>query len=71
MKALDYCSSLDVVHRDLKLPNILINKYHVIKLADFGLATIKPNANMQSFCGSLGMMAPEILEYYIKHKHSH
>jgi len=29
---------LNIVHRDLKLANILINKDFVIKLADFGFA---------------------------------
>jgi len=36
--AIDYCHMHGVVHRDLKCANILIDKFGVVKLADFGLA---------------------------------
>lgn len=38
LKALDCLHKNYIIHRDLKLSNILINKYGEIKLADFGLA---------------------------------
>lgn len=38
LKGLAYCHSRRILHRDLKLQNLLVDKYGVIKLADFGLA---------------------------------
>lgn len=38
LKAISYCHSRRVLHRDLKLQNLLVNRDGTIKLADFGLA---------------------------------
>lgn len=38
LRAIDYCSTRGVMHRDLKPHNILINRDGVVKVADFGLA---------------------------------
>lgn len=37
-KAIAFCHSRRILHRDLKLQNLLVNKDGTIKLADFGLA---------------------------------
>ncbi len=39
VSAVDYCHSMLVIHKDLKLENILIDVNNNIKLIDFGLAT--------------------------------
>jgi len=44
LEALDYCHSHNVVHRDIKGKNILVDKCGTLKLADFGSAKQFENA---------------------------
>ena len=64
--ALDFMSSRDVVHRDIKPTNILFRvngDFNTLKIVDFGLAKILPGGETtKDFCGSLGYIAPEIYE---------
>ena len=54
---------MKIVHRDLKLANILINNDLVVKLGDFGFAKhFEDNSLLQSYCGTPITMAPEILK---------
>ncbi|KAM3127821.1 hypothetical protein pb186bvf_020100 [Paramecium bursaria] len=50
--------SVDYMHRDIKLSNIMVNSQSEIKLIDFGLATKCKKQHKQ--CGTPGHMAPEI-----------
>ncbi|KAI8865644.1 Pkinase-domain-containing protein, partial [Ramicandelaber brevisporus] len=60
--ALDYLHRNSVVHRDLKIENILITGDNDIKLIDFGLSNLyNPRAQLSTFCGSLYFAAPELL----------
>ncbi|KAG5518481.1 hypothetical protein PMAC_002877 [Pneumocystis sp. 'macacae'] len=60
--ALDYCHRNSVVHRDLKIENILISKEGDIKIIDFGLSNLySPHSQLSTFCGSLYFAAPELL----------
>ncbi|KAI8936588.1 hypothetical protein NX059_006990 [Plenodomus lindquistii] len=61
--ALDYCHRNSIVHRDLKIENILISKTGDIKIIDFGLSNLfSPKNQLKTFCGSLYFAAPELLQ---------
>ncbi|BGP13021.1 Serine/threonine-protein kinase [Rhodosporidiobolus nylandii] len=60
--ALEYCHANSIVHRDLKIENILISKTGNIKIIDFGLSNLySPVSHLSTFCGSLYFAAPELL----------
>ncbi|EAQ85009.1 conserved hypothetical protein [Chaetomium globosum CBS 148.51] len=59
------CSSNTIVHRDLKIENILISKTGDIKIIDFGLSNLfspDENRKLKTYCGSLYFAAPELLQ---------
>lgn len=62
LEGLEYCHNLDIVYRDIKPENILIDIDGHVKIADFGLSKIiKKKQRSHSFCGSPEYMCPEIL----------
>jgi len=62
VSAVEYCHANLVVHRDLKLENVLIDNQGNVKVTDFGLANmIEPGKTLKTFCGSPNYTAPEIL----------
>ena len=58
-----YIHSKNIVHRDIKLENILIDVNNNIKICDFGIGKILDNKNkkLHDQCGTPMYMAPEIL----------
>ncbi|CAF1075592.1 unnamed protein product [Adineta steineri] len=61
--AVEYIHSKNIVHRDLKAENLLLDSHGNIKVADFGFANIfKPNSKLQTFCGSPPYAAPELFQ---------
>lgn len=63
LSAVDYCHRNSIVHRDLKIENILVDSVTGdIKLLDFGLSNFyDPDDSLHTFCGSLYFAAPELL----------
>lgn len=59
---LNHCHSKGVLHRDIKLDNILLNGAGELKIGDFGVSRqVKKGELMLEQCGTPAYIAPEIL----------
>lgn len=58
---IEYLHANEILHRDLKLENILFKDKKSLVLADFGLAAkLGPDFNFKKY-GTPGYIAPEVL----------
>lgn len=58
----DYCHSRNVVHRDLKLTNVLVDDHQGAKIIDFGFSVVAASSQrLRAYCGTPAYMAPEVL----------
>ena len=59
---LAHCHCRSVLHRDIKLDNILLDNDGEIKICDFGVSrVIKKNQRITEQCGTPAYIAPEII----------
>ncbi|XP_052612095.1 ribosomal protein S6 kinase-related protein isoform X12 [Peromyscus californicus insignis] len=57
-----YLHDMGIIHRDVKMENILLDERGHLKLTDFGLSRrLSPGARAYTICGTLQYMAPEVL----------
>ncbi|KAJ3238280.1 hypothetical protein HDU81_008104 [Chytriomyces hyalinus] len=61
--AVDCCHRHLICHRDLKPENLLLDKNNVVKVADFGMASLQVMGKMlETSCGSPHYASPEIIK---------
>ena len=68
---MDYLHKVNVVHRDLKTANLLMDENEVVKVADFGVARVKSTdgSQMTAETGTYRWMAPEVIAHqHYSHK---
>lgn len=71
LSAVYYLHSMDppIIHRDIKLENVLLNEDGVIKLTDFGWSNyIFSDEVRDTFCGTPVYLAPEMID---RKEHDH
>lgn len=59
--AVAYCHERDVIHRDIKMANVLLDENRNAKLIDFGFSICTSSRNLSVWCGTPVYMAPEVL----------
>ncbi|XP_077977821.1 uncharacterized protein LOC144433392 [Glandiceps talaboti] len=61
VSAVDHMHQADIIHRDIKIENFLLDNDYNLKLIDFGLSNkLGPDGLLQTQCGSPAYAAPEI-----------
>ena len=60
VEAFDYMHERDIIYRDLKPENLVLNKDGYLKVTDFGFAKVVPNKTF-TLCGTPDYLAPEIV----------
>lgn len=61
-QGIKYLHDRHIVHRDVKLENLLLDDSGTVKIIDFGFSTIvPPGKRLKIFCGTPSYMAPEIV----------
>jgi len=59
---LNYLHQNQIIHRDVKSSNLLVNSDWTVKIADFGFSRIKAANQTMTQCGTVAWTAPEIFD---------
>ncbi|EPS58804.1 hypothetical protein M569_16009, partial [Genlisea aurea] len=63
-KGMNYLHQNNIIHRDLKTANLLMDENDVVKVGDFGVARVKAQTGvMTAETGTYRWMAPEVIEH--------
>ncbi|EPS74340.1 hypothetical protein M569_00412, partial [Genlisea aurea] len=63
-KGMTYLHQNNIIHRDLKAANLLMDENETVKIADFGIARVQIQSGiMTAETGTYRWMAPEIIEH--------
>ena len=66
LKGLEYLHNLNIVHRDLKCANILLDERDNCKLCDFGISKedqdVHSKSGLQTDCGTIYWRSPESIQ---------
>ncbi|XP_068658636.1 serine/threonine-protein kinase STY46-like isoform X2 [Aristolochia californica] len=63
-KGMEYLHRNDIIHRDLKTANLLMDTNNVVKVADFGVARFQNQGGvMTAETGTYRWMAPEVINH--------
>lgn len=63
-KGMNYLHQHNIIHRDLKAANLLMDENGAVKVADFGVARVKSQSGvMTAETGTYRWMAPEVIEH--------
>ncbi|GFY89834.1 ACT-like protein tyrosine kinase family protein [Actinidia rufa] len=63
-KGMNYLHQNNILHRDLKAANLLMDENEIVKVADFGVSRVKAQSGvMTAETGTYRWMAPEVIEH--------